>query len=71
MGIRAVAESWGLGFIPVGRERYDLAILRSVYESPRLAPLRAVLGLEAFRREAGERSGYDLSRMGEVVAEIS
>ncbi len=70
MGIRAVATAWGLDFIPLGRERFDLATTRALYDSRRLAPLRDVLTDRDFRREVSERPGYGVERMGEIVAEI-
>jgi molybdate-binding protein/DNA-binding PadR family transcriptional regulator len=70
MGIKAVAKAWGLGFIPIGHERFDLVFRKSVYDSPRLRPLVDVLHAAEFRDEVLARTGYDVSRMGEVVAEV-
>lgn len=69
-GIRAVAQTWGLDFIPLGFERYDLAIPRPVFESRQLRPLLETLHQPAFRRAAAAFTGYDLTRMSEVVAEV-
>lgn len=70
MGVRAVAESFGLDFIPAGRERFDLALRLSEWESSRLEPLREALCSGAFRDFVGERLGYDLSDMGTVMARV-
>jgi molybdate-binding protein/DNA-binding PadR family transcriptional regulator len=70
MGIRAVARAWELDFVPLGRERYDLAMRRSDYESPRLGPLREALADDSFRSEVSQRPGYDISDMGVVMAQI-
>lgn len=70
VGIRAAAESRGLDFIPLGRERYDLAILKRHYDSPRLMPLREVLTSTEFKRDVSERPGYDASMTGQVVAVV-
>lgn len=67
-GIRAAAEKWKLAFVPLGEERYDLAIPRTVFESPQLRPLLDVLNRKAFHRQAGAIPGYDVSKMGTVVA---
>jgi molybdate-binding protein/DNA-binding PadR family transcriptional regulator len=67
-GIRAAAEKWHLSFVPLGEERYDLAIPRTVFESPQLRPLLEVLHNKAFRRSAGNIPGYDVSRLGTIVA---
>lgn len=69
-GIRAVAQAWGLDFIPLGQERYDLAIPRPLFTSKRLLPLLEVMHQDAFRQAAAGFSGYDLSSISEIVAEL-
>jgi len=69
-GIRAVAEAWGLDFISLGRERYDLAIPRRLFDSPRLRPVLETIHADAFRAAAGRLSGYDTGRMSDVVADV-
>lgn len=69
-GLRAVAVEWGLDFIPLGEERYDLAMPRVEYESARLRPLLAALHSAAFLRDASAFQGYDLTRTGRVVARV-
>jgi len=69
-GIRAVAQAWGLDFIPLGHERYDLAIPRPIFDSARLRPLLEILHASSFRRQAAALSGYDVSHMCKVVADI-
>jgi putative molybdopterin biosynthesis protein len=69
-GLRATAVAWGLDFIPLGEERYDLAIPHASYESSRMRLLLEGLHSEAFRKLAGTFAGYDLARMGRVVARV-
>jgi len=69
-GIRAAAEAWGLDFISLGHERYDLAIPRAIFESPRLRAFLEVMHAGAFRQAAAALSGYDVSRLGTIVADI-
>lgn len=69
-GVRAVAEAQGLDFLPLGEERYDLAIPQQVFESRQLRPLLALLHDASFRREAAQFSGYDVTRMSRVVATV-
>ena len=69
-GLRAVADAWGLAFIPLGQEPYELAVPRQVCESRRLRALLEVLHHDAFRQAAAALSGYDFSRMSEIVADI-
>lgn len=67
-GLRAAAERAGLEFLPIGEERYDLVVPRRLYDSPALRPLRAALGAGAVRRAAAALPGYDVTRLGRVVA---
>jgi molybdate-binding protein len=69
-GLAAVAHEWGLDFIPLGEEQYDLVMLQEVYASPRAQPLLKGLHSAAFRQEGARLQGYDLSRAGKVVAQI-
>jgi molybdate-binding protein/DNA-binding XRE family transcriptional regulator len=63
------ALGFGLGFVPLREERYDLAIPRSALEDPRLSRLFDVLRSGTFRRELASL-GYDASASGDQVAEI-
>jgi putative molybdopterin biosynthesis protein len=69
-GIRAAAEAWGLDFISLGHERYDLAIPRATFESPRLRAFLEVMHAGPFRQAAAALSGYDVSRLGTIAADI-
>jgi putative molybdopterin biosynthesis protein len=66
-GLRAVAAAWGLDFVPLAIERYDLAMPRSVLVSNRFKPLRASLRSRSFRRQAATLPGYDLRDSGRIV----
>ncbi len=70
LGIRAAATSLNLDFIPLLKERYDLVIPRSYYESPFLQPLLTILRQSSFQTEVEALGGYDTSHMGQVVAEL-
>jgi putative molybdopterin biosynthesis protein len=65
LGILAAAEAFGLGFVPVASEPYDLVIAR---REPVLDPLFELLGDPAFRREVEALGGYDAAEMGRPVA---
>jgi putative molybdopterin biosynthesis protein len=65
--IRAAAQRFRLDFIPLHRERFDLAMRRRHYFEP---PIQALLGFaasDAFRQRAAELGGYDVTRTGRVV----
>jgi putative molybdopterin biosynthesis protein len=59
-----------LDFISLGHEHYDLAVPRAVFESPRLRALLDMMHAGAFRQAAAALSGYDVSRLGTIVADI-
>jgi putative molybdopterin biosynthesis protein len=69
-GLRAVAEEWGLEFIPLGEERFDLVLAREVYESVRGRSLLEALHGPKFRHTAAALPGYDLARSGRIIARI-
>jgi molybdate-binding protein/DNA-binding PadR family transcriptional regulator len=68
-GLRVTAVQWGLDFIPLGTERFDLAMPRAVYESVRAEKLFDQFHSRAFRARAADFSGYDVTRIGRVVGE--
>ncbi len=70
LGIAAAAQALNLDFIPLFEERYDLIIPTLFAESPLLAPLFDVLASPAFRAAASQLPGYQLSIMGNLIAEV-
>ena len=69
-GLRAVAYAWGLDFIPLGEERYDLVIPSDEFNSKHMHPILEALDSVEFRRAASTLKGYDLTRTGRVVARV-
>jgi putative molybdopterin biosynthesis protein len=67
VGIEAVAKRFRLGFIPVHRERFDLAMRRRDYFEPPVQTLLRFGDSPAFRAEASELSGYEIGDFGRVV----
>jgi len=70
LGIMAAARALDLDFLPLLKERYDLVIPRSYYESALLEPLLATLQQPSFRAEVESLGGYDTSNMGQVIAKL-
>jgi len=64
--IETVARQFRLGFVPLFRERYDLAIWRRDYFEPPLQKLLAFCRTHAFKERAGELGGYDVTNLGQV-----
>jgi putative molybdopterin biosynthesis protein len=70
LGIAAAARALNLDFVPLFRERYDLVIPQAYHTSPLLRPLLDALHDARFRRQVAALPGYDVSHMGDVVAEL-
>jgi putative molybdopterin biosynthesis protein len=70
LGIAAAARALELGFVPLFRERYDLVIPRTHYESALLRPLLGVLADGRFRQQVAALPGYDVRHMGQIAAEL-
>ncbi len=68
LGIQSAARAFDLDFIPLARERYDLAILASRSEALEVVVLLDALRSESFKAVARELGGYDTSDTGRVVA---
>jgi putative molybdopterin biosynthesis protein len=64
---RAAARLFGLHFIPLASERYDLAIRKRHLELPRIQNLLDMLSRSDFRRELEGLGGYDTSVAGQRV----
>ncbi len=68
LGVLSAARALGLDFIPVARERYDLAIPQAQYATPPLQSLVAIIRDDGeFRAALTALGGYDVSEMGNVI----
>ncbi len=63
---RSVAETAGLGFVPLVWERFDLVMRQRDYFLPGLQALFRFLRTEAFHVRGRELTGYDTGEAGEV-----
>jgi molybdate-binding protein len=66
-GIAAVARQCRLDFVPLQRERYDIAISRRDYFELPFQRLLALARTDRFAEKAGELAGYDISGLGRVT----
>lgn len=66
---KAATQVKDVEFIPLQRERYDLVIRKDDFDKPHFQSLIAILHSKAFRNEVIGMGGYDLLRMGEIIAE--
>jgi putative molybdopterin biosynthesis protein len=65
---RAAARVFGLDFVPLVRERYDLVLRKKNLEMPEVQALFDTLGRTGFRRELEAMGGYDTSPAGTQFA---
>jgi putative molybdopterin biosynthesis protein len=64
---RSAALAFGLGFVPLATERYDLVIRRAMVRLPAVHALLDVLNRAALRRKLELLAGYDTSHTGEII----
>ena len=69
LGVLSAARALRLDFVPLLQEQYDLLVGAEFWEDRFLAPLRAALSSPDLRREIEALGGYDVSRMGEILAQ--
>lgn len=69
MATRDAAMAFGLSFLPLAEERFDLVVPSEAQSDPRLARLFDVLSAVSFRRELASL-GYDVAACGARAAEI-
>jgi putative molybdopterin biosynthesis protein len=65
-GLGALAGLYGLGFIPLGQERFDLAVWRRSWFEPPIQKLMHFLASDACAARATEMQGYDMSGLGTI-----
>src|SRR5690348_7394287 len=64
LGILAAARAFGLDFVPVTREPYDLVVAADAMDGPLLAPLWALLASDRFQAAVTDLGGYSTKEMG-------
>jgi putative molybdopterin biosynthesis protein len=67
LGILAAARPFGLDFVPVVQEPYDLVVTQETYDSDVLAPLWALLADEKFHASIEALGGYSSTQTGHRV----
>jgi len=64
LGVLAAARAFGLGFVPVTREPYDLVLEAATLEEPLLGPFWDLLSSSDFKDSVRALGGYDTTEMG-------
>jgi len=67
MAIYSSAKALDLGFIPIGRERYDLVIAESAWPDFKMRTALDIIASDSFRRMAASMGGYDVSNSGRII----
>jgi putative molybdopterin biosynthesis protein len=67
LGVLAAARAFGLDFVPVAREPYDLVLARETLDGDLVAPLWELLDSPAFRAEVEGLGGYDTGEMARRI----
>jgi molybdate-binding protein/DNA-binding XRE family transcriptional regulator len=66
----SVAATFGLGFIPLHKARYDLVILKEYLEEPPVKQFLSILKNRLVQSQIQYLGGYEIDHIGEVVANI-
>jgi len=69
--IRVAADVYGLGFVPIREERYDLVILKRDLDSISVKAMLDALNSRGLAREVAQLCAYDTSQMGQVMAHLN
>jgi putative molybdopterin biosynthesis protein len=67
LGILAAARAFGLDFVPVAKEPYDLVVDAESLQDPLLAPLWALLESPEFHASVEKLGGYSTAETGRRV----
>ncbi|WP_020587001.1 substrate-binding domain-containing protein [Desulfobacter curvatus] len=70
LGLRAVAVTYGLDFIPLSHVRCDLVIPSDLMTHPGVAAALDIIQTRAFREELACLPGYETSDTGRIIAEL-
>jgi putative molybdopterin biosynthesis protein len=67
LGIMAAAKPFGLDFVPLATEPYDLVVAPGAFSSPQLAPLWSLLESDRFKSAVEDLGGYSAADMGRRI----
>jgi putative molybdopterin biosynthesis protein len=67
LGIFAASQALGLDFIPVAKERYDLAIPEKFYKTEPMKKLLAIMTDKEFKETVEKLGGYDTTDTGMIL----
>lgn len=68
LATRSAAQTFGLDFIPLQRERYDMVMRKRTADLPAVKAFLDVLQRASLRRKLEVLAGYDTSKTGALIA---
>jgi Periplasmic molybdate-binding protein/domain len=68
VAVRGAALAYGLDFIPLSEERFDLIVPGELSNDPRITRVLDTLDSRPFQRELASLGGYDTAQTGHVIA---
>jgi len=71
LGLRTIAQVFGLGFVPLAAARCDLVIPEDLFNHPTIPTLLDALQSQSLRKEIDTLPGYDSSVTGQLIAELA
>jgi putative molybdopterin biosynthesis protein len=69
--IRVAANAYGLGFVPLREERYDVVVLERDLDTKPVKVMLDALSSTRFAREVNRFCAYDTDQMGRTLARIA
>ncbi len=69
IGVQSAAATFGLDFIPLFHERYDIACLQETTRTPQYQQLVSVLKSAPFHHAVHCQAGYDTSLTGKIITQ--
>jgi molybdate-binding protein/DNA-binding transcriptional regulator YhcF (GntR family) len=67
VGIFSAAAAYGLDFVPLTTERYDLVFTEASWQTSAAAKFRAIIGSDRFKRMVEALGGYETHETGKEV----
>ena len=67
---KVASQVKGVDFIPLQKERYELVVKKEAFNSAPVQTILKILRSEEFRLEFEGIEGYDITEMGNLIAEI-
>lgn len=67
LGVYSAAKTFGLDFIPIGEERYDLLISQELWENPVMETLLTIIKSDSFKEQVKELGGYSTELSGQIL----